>query len=534
MDTANMANGFEFHVPSLVQTAQGEQTVSAEVGREFVLPDYQPEIRKLLRVTATVQPPSRFLGADEAEFAGNVSFDVLYTGGDGGLYSANLSAPYSFRTVLTGDDRTVGDRPICLNAALTAEGVNARPIAPRKLKISCRLSAHIAGFADREVDMRIDDPTLNCQRLEQTRLCARTFSAIGEAMELTDEIPVPAGEGELRLIGTEGAVQITEAIPGETGVNCRGELYVKLHLTRDAAVEGEAGAESSKASFETITRRIPFSQTVEMPPLWGGQEQTATAFGCCSEITARVEEDRLLCAATVVLEASVQGNERVSFVRDCYATDRATECEMITYSYCRAVCCVNGNVTSGGTVNRAQAGIPSGIVPLDLCGTAVVTGLVIERGHPVLTGDCTYRLLYRSAEGELGHAEFHLPLRYEMPDGGLSEDHQPVADARLTMLSGRIRPEGEEYTVDAEWAIAARVYTHEQIKAVDEVRVTGEAAPMDGTYILCYPSEGDTLWSVAKRYRTSLRGLAASNDLSGAADPSDVKSLEGVRFLMIS
>ena len=535
MDTGNMANGFEFHVPSLVQTAQSEQMVSAEVGREFVLPDYQPEIRKLLRVTPTVQPPSRFLGADEAEFAGNVCFDVLYMGGDGGLYTVDLSAPYSFRTSISGDDRTVGDRPLCLNAALTAEGINARPLAPRKLKIGCRLNAHIAEFGDREIDMRVADPSLNCQRLEQTRLCARTYSGIGEAMELTEEIPVPAGEGELRLIGTEGAVQITEAIPTEMGVECRGELHLKLHLTRDPFTHGETGgADSFHKSFETVTRRIPFTQTVEMPSFALGQEQGATAFGCCSEITARVEEDVLLCAATVVLEASVQGNERVTFVRDCYATGRPTECEMLTYTYCRAVCCVNGNVTSGGTFHRAQAGIPNGIMPLDLSGSGAVTGITVERGHAVLTGDCTYRLLYRNAESEIGYAEFHLPLRYELPEGGLSGDQTLLADARLSMLGGRIRSEGdEEYTVDAEWAVAARVYTREQIKAVDEVRVTGEAAPMDGTYLLCYPSSEDTLWSVAKRYRTSLRGLAASNDLSGAADPADVKSLEGVLFLMI-
>ena len=152
----------------------------------------------------------------------------------------------------------------------------------------------------------------------------------------------------------------------------------------------------------------------------------------------------------------------------------------------------------------------------------------------MLTGDALYRLLYRTAEGEIGHTEFHLPLRYELPDSGTVCDEGLDANARAVMLSGRIRPEGEEgYTVDAEWAIAARIFAQQTAEAVDEVRPDGEATPPEGAYILCYPAPGESLWSVAKRYRTPLRALASLNDLPGAADPASPLSLDGVKYLMI-
>ena len=532
MDMSNFVGEFEMNVPTTVQTVCADITVAEEIGRDFVLPDYQPEIRKVLRVTPSVRPPSRFLGTDEAEFSGNVSFDLLYIGGDGGLYCTSLSAPYSFRMPLAGSDRMSGDHPLCADAEITAGSANCRLSAPRKLHIGCRLRARLVGLCDEQTDVR-GLGSAETERLERTVTVSRCADVTGEAVELTDEIPV-AGEGELRLIGAEGAVHVTEAAVGEDGVDCRGELYLKLMVTRDPLPQGEEAPATGRGEMEVLTRRIPFAQTIALNVPAGREDCRAAVCGSCADIHVRVEDDRLLCAVSVILQARVQGNEKVTFVRDCYAVARPTVCEMRAYAPRRGICCINGNVTAGGTVEGAQAGIPTGSVPLDVSGSAVVTEVTCDRGHAVLTGEGTYRLLYRTAEGEIGHAEFNLPLRYELPDSGLAVSDQLGADARMTMLNGRVRPEGESgYTVDAEWTVSARIYTQDRIEAVDEVRAEGEPVPSSDAYVICYPAAGETLWSVAKRYRTPLRALAVMNDLPGAADADCPQSLQGVRFLMI-
>ena len=62
-----------------------DKTVTAEAGCEFSMPDYQPEIRRLLRVNATLLPPTSYVGAGKAEFVGAVRYDMLYSAADGGL-----------------------------------------------------------------------------------------------------------------------------------------------------------------------------------------------------------------------------------------------------------------------------------------------------------------------------------------------------------------------------------------------------------------------------------------------------------------
>ena len=49
-----------------------DRVVGCELNEEFTLPDYRPEIRKLLRVTPTFAPPSVYFGAGRLEFGGGV------------------------------------------------------------------------------------------------------------------------------------------------------------------------------------------------------------------------------------------------------------------------------------------------------------------------------------------------------------------------------------------------------------------------------------------------------------------------------
>ena len=50
---------------------------SAEISHEFTLPDYLPEIHKLLRVSLRVLPPECYATASSVESTGKLLYDVL-------------------------------------------------------------------------------------------------------------------------------------------------------------------------------------------------------------------------------------------------------------------------------------------------------------------------------------------------------------------------------------------------------------------------------------------------------------------------
>ena len=55
-----------------VQTLLSDRQEMSEVTAEVSLPDYRPEVKRLVRVSATVSPPARYVGAANTELSGTV------------------------------------------------------------------------------------------------------------------------------------------------------------------------------------------------------------------------------------------------------------------------------------------------------------------------------------------------------------------------------------------------------------------------------------------------------------------------------
>ena len=69
-----------------VQLPYPARQVTAEVTGDFTLPDYQPEIKKLLRIGVNLLPPDPHRGG--SDLMGSMDYYVLYVGMDGGVYCA--------------------------------------------------------------------------------------------------------------------------------------------------------------------------------------------------------------------------------------------------------------------------------------------------------------------------------------------------------------------------------------------------------------------------------------------------------------
>ena len=113
-----------------------ENTV--DVSEDFVLPDYCPEVRRVLGVTARASVGGKYLSGEELEADGDVTYTVVYMGGEGEICQSSQTSAYTGHIPLKteeGDRFTPGD--IVLSCA--AEGVNCRVTSPRRITLSSRV-----------------------------------------------------------------------------------------------------------------------------------------------------------------------------------------------------------------------------------------------------------------------------------------------------------------------------------------------------------------------------------------------------------
>lgn len=522
-----------------------DRTLTQDISGDFSLPDYQPEIKRLLRIGVSLLPPATYATADGIDLGGSMDYFVLYAGNDDMLYCAPLNTEYRISAPLADSHREenplsgnlsawMGDEPTCL-CELTADTVTGRVTAPRRLNIKCRLNAKLKAYATCPAGVSPVN-TDNTQTLAGSVGCSHLMRVVGDMLPLQDDMILAPGEGDrLRVVCAEGQVVVSEVAAAQDAVICRGDVLLKLTLSPTEVNEG-------RSPEVTVThRKIPFSQAVDIPGVT--PDCIACAHGACGQLSVEMEEGRLHTELGVILEAIAERDVPVTYTKDMYATRQASVGSYTDYRVEQALQCLNGNFTLSDSLPLSEVNIPPAARILDVTVTATPSDLIRERGKSKgqgkcqLSGDCRVHVIWQN-QSEYGASELSLPFRYEFEDRCVhaaegDADGTPAFHCHMQAVSCRARMDGERIGVDAELCVMLRMSRAVSVKALSQLTPGEDVSRRRGEYVICFPSGEDTLWSVAKRYSAPLTTLAVVNGLSSTPEPDAEDSLEGVRYLIV-
>ncbi len=525
-----------------VQVPLCDRMLSCEVTGDFTLPDYQPEIKRLLRIGVGVLPPMCTGSGRDTEMSGTLDYYVLYMGHDNALWCAPLSTEYTLPVPMDDSlgDLSAGEPFVCLGDVTTETPVG-RVTAPRRLSIRCKLQAHVRMYGECLLNAEDrDGDSADTETLSGHATVARLGRAMGEMIPLSDDIILSPGAAERRVVCAEGAVMMQEAIPADGVVHLRGEVTVKLTLTPDEPLEAFASNEVTPARVllpEIMRRKIPFSASVAMEGVT--PDCALTACGFCTDLSVEMEEGHIHLELGVIPEVRAQKNETLTYTKDLYSTRRRLLTRHTTLPTEAAARALNGNFTLSDSLPLADIGMDADAAIADATAVAIPDTLTVDRekGRCILAGLCRAHLLLLR-DGEYAAATMELPFRYEFDDPALlaaPADAEAAFDGSMTVLHCRGRSDGERVSLDAELAVSLRTHLPAPLIALsDAVEDTApdRTARRRGEYVICFPAPADTLWSVAKRYHAPMTALSAANNLP-AATADSAESLEGVGYLIV-
>ena len=502
---------------TLVQLPVSDKSVINEISGDFTLPDYQPEIKKLLKVTASVLPASRYIGDRGAEFSGGIDYYVIYAGADNQIYCAPLSAEYKIDVPLEGSvselQNTTG------YAVITPDNVSGRVTSPRKLSIKCRLRTRARIFGDASLDDRFGGGDGSLEVLYGLDDSARSVVSTGEMLRLSDEIVASGSGDEIRVVSADGRALVDEVICTEGNVNCRGNLYLKLLMSR----------EDGSAPY-TLTRKIPFSQLVASAGVSHGDDASARASVC--EMSITVEDGRIAIDIGMLIECHAATLDKVKYVKDVYSTERRVDSEYRILDFPRREIAENGNFTLSESMTLEEAGIANGASVIDITGSVYPESYSFDSDRCTVSGRARYDILLENG-GEYSSAVIEFPFKYETrsPDqlAGVPADALFSGEA----VSTRARIDGERIGIDSEISMSGCIFEIAKTKILDKVCFGDEIGRRVGEYTVCYPDKSESLWSVAKRYGAPIDTVVAANKLAREAALDSEDSLADIKYLMI-
>ena len=463
-----------------------DTAATCDVSEDVVLPDYIPEVRRVIGVRASVSADGKYLSGDELETDGGVTYNVLYVGGDGAICMTSHTSSYTGHIPVKAEDDRFTPQDIVLSC--TAENVNCRVTAPRKLTLSSKVRMKILSQKPVDVTMKADG---DCPVRRKTEVHpAAVMAEYRQTGECGGEIREREG---MQVIAANGELCLTEVRGTGGTMTVKGDAYVTALLL------------SPEGSYVTAKSRIPVEEEIPVPlPISEEKREVtghAAAFGEVVLLEMQAAEDGVLTwRMEYDIDCVVLKCTETSVVTDAYLVGCTDSPEMAAYDSVYPAGAVNGRLTIQET-----AKLKPGMAYVCAWGRATADRIETSKNRMILTGNAVLSIV-ESGNGEAILDELTLPYRYEC-EALTPETVDPACllgkhSVRVTDIQARA--DGDVLTLTAELALSAAILGVETIKCVSSIAPVPDAASSrkpDVLLRLYVPDEGETAWDVEKRFR---------------------------------
>ena len=515
--------------PLKVSRIVGENEFSTVVEEDINVPDINPDLYKILAPGATVQIRDCEVLNDKVVVNGQILLSILYAADDEGkpLNSMDVAANFSQGIEIPGA------RPKMRESINTViQHVDCYMINSRKLGVKVIMDIHCKVEDLFDLELASDVRGLSdIQVLREEGSFKQVVGYNKDHYEFNEELNLAADAPAIgRIFRSDCKVVIKDEKPIEGKVEVNGLLGIDILY--------KAETEENQLQYQEF--EVPFTQYIEVPAAEKNMEcvTESNLQECRLEVNEDANGERKVINAHVMLGmgAKVFNNIEQEIVADAYSPTNVIDIERNIFSLSEFVGKGRSNIVIKETV-----GIKHGDPEIEKVCYVNVLPIVNEvkllDDRVLLEGmaECTfvYESSY-SAEPMCSMTE-QIPFRHFMDIPGVRLGMPCTVKCSADSVNfSKINNEMIELRVVL--GVYAEVMRHiekrlvDNVEAVEGISIDYGRMPAVTIYMV---QKGDTLWSIAKRYNTTVDALAKLNNIenpSKVANGTKIMILKNIRI----
>ena len=464
------------------------------------LPEYYPDIQRILRCTVTPNIHAVTVGQDRVNAEGSGVMRMLYAAEDKKVVSFEQTFPISKSTPW----KEIPEAAV--TAFAKTDFVNCRASGQRKATVHGVVSLRFRAQkkTQQSVVIGAENPCLQMRRKPAQAIslnaCAERNFAMSEVVEVGAQNPPVS-----RILRSHSTISV------ESVKAIKDKLLVKGELLTDVLYAPESGEEL--CSFR---HAMPVSQILEAAGIEENNVQDISLQVVSLETTPKADgsgEQRLLEIA-VRVQASVRSGAQIQMqtVQDAYTTEGALQAEYQEMEMHTLSQQINDSMTAKQTFDLTGESIAS---LLDaFCGT-VQTAYHTEEDTVVFTCETTVSFLYRDMDGNPAMADRQMTFTYRkiLPEKTERADCMPVV--QISGCKASLGADGK-VEVKLEILLSGTVYAVHKQRVLVSAQAQEETAQAERPALTIYFTDpGEAVWDIARRYKTTAEAILAENELTG-------------------
>lgn len=483
----------------------GRQASQILLEGDVIVPDSKPDLQEILRCEGNVKIRDKRVSDDRIGFSGELELLVLYVGknGEQPLYTMKSSLPMEDFIHMDGLEK---DMEITLNATL--EHLDCEIINDRKLGVKAVVGVEAEAERRRSAEILCGAEGEGVECLKGCLRMEADTAEMRDRFTVKEELALPAAKPEISEILWE-SVTLTEqdVRPMEGKVMVRGNLKISILYT------------DSQGNLGSFTEKIPFSGYLE-----GEEIEPRTAVDTRlwiedAKLTPTTDEDgeaRQL-SVDVAVGAELKGREPMEqeILLDAYSPKGAVQIERETVTYPLTVASGRNQFTL-----KERVQLESGESPMlrveeiwgDVRLEEARTGTDSVEAEGVLSAAVLYYC--ENDESPVCIIRRGYPFTQAVELKGVQEGDEAEVDLRLEDVDFQILSE-REGELRATLSMETRVQRKETAETVTDITLeeNGEEQISAASAVIYMVQPGDSLWSIAKKYQTTMEDILAVNEI---------------------
>ena len=493
-------------IPASEVIYSGVQEQGVEL--DYILPDYYPDIFRLVRCELTPVITGYSVIGDKLTYELRCDIRILYCGENGSVLQSVEQRQSFSKTAELGRPADHAE----VRLLPKTDHVNFRAVNKRRLDMRGTVSVRITVNGEAPQDIISDAYGMNIQlRKTPVKYTAKKLTA-EKSVQLSEDVELsPAQPDMINIVSVRSKAEVTEK------KLISGKLLAKGEVSLNVLYSCE---NSDGGAVEAMDFTLGYSQLIDMDGLDDSFDCDIAAETVSCEITPTADRDGntrvMKCEAEIRLVCRAVRESSAMLVTDAFST--VYPCE-VTFADIKTEQPpeVSHESFSHTAVLAAGENVPQTVYSM-WCSPKNINTHVSEDGTALMiSGMLTYSMAAKDGQGTILIPDKDEAFEKSIPLGRDMRNSSVSADVTVSGISYNITPDGE-LTAKAELSADITAMSGASVKAVTDIAIDESSRKQrDGDYAikLYFGVENENVWDIAKRYSTDVEAVMEENDLDG-------------------
>lgn len=484
---------------------------NTHIAGEDILPDYLPDIDKIVKTRVTLRPGQHTMENGKICSTGEAVFEVYYLSADATPAIRCIPLPYEIQCTAEGIDAES-----IVRFSQKAEAVSCRPLSPRKLSVRSQIQMKLAVYSAENTAVIVTNAAPGAEntivhRYQNLPACTM-LAAESNDIKCSEDILIPEDMPPIEELMHIEVIPMPPALTSvEDGVEYTQECRVQLFY-RSKGQDEKTSYHLYEKIF-TMQGMIPLQDATEGLRCYGectlGPMQAKAVPDAMGEMRT-VELDCFLSISCLCFE-----NQNLRVTTDAFSTAYATKKENSTIRCAQHLL----QTRSGLSVSEHLKTDANVEKIIDLHSEANYAGFRTENGKLSASGTISVFGLFESGANEYHGFNGEIPWEFECDGKGL--DDKCELTCCTAVQSQKASPSNNGIDVQIELAISLCGLQTSEKSLVSQIEMTNESitsAQTSQALVFYYAKKGEDIFEIARTYHTDPEMLRRSNGLDATAE----------------